>query len=292
MQMQDRNYYSLLRQYAQELKSRDINNGNRVQSFAAYKERAREYIRKQYDVTTHPVDKRTNYIKRCVALPGDSIRIDQGQVYVNGEEQKHFEKMQYNYLVRTSGTKINPVHLQNMDINRNDVNYMPSGSTYRMPLTDENLGQIKNFSNVVEVTRYVNNSPSSVNHVIFPFDSEYEWTEDNFGSLYVPEKGETIQLTLENLPLWERIINTHEGNDLEVRDSTIYINGKQADSYTFQMDYYFMMGDNRHNSADSRYWGFVPEDHVVGKAVFIWLSVNPYGSFLDKIRWRRLFTVI
>jgi signal peptidase I len=227
-----------------------------------------------------------------VALPGDSIRIDQGQVYVNGEEQKHFEKMQYNYLVRTSGTKINPVHLQNMDINRNDVNYMPSGSTYRMPLTDENLGQIKNFSNVVEVTRYVNNSPSSVNHVIFPFDSEYEWTEDNFGSLYVPEKGETIQLTLENLPLWERIINTHEGNDLEVRDSTIYINGKQADSYTFQMDYYFMMGDNRHNSADSRYWGFVPEDHVVGKAVFIWLSVNPYGSFLDKIRWRRLFTVI
>ncbi len=291
-QMQNRNYYSVLRQYAQELKSRDINNGNQIKSFAAYKNRARDYIRKQYDVTTHPPDKRTNYIKRCVALAGDTIRIDQGQVYVNGEEQKHFENMQYNYLVKTAGTKINPVHLQNMGINRNDVNYMPSGSTYRMPLTTGNLNKIKNFSNVVEVSRYINNSPSSVNHVIYPFDSDYEWTEDNFGPLYVPEKGETIQLTMDNLPLWERIIDTHEGNDLEVRDSSIYINGEQADSYTFQMDYYFMMGDNRHNSADSRYWGFVPENHVVGKAVFIWLSVDPYGSFLDKIRWRRLFTAI
>jgi len=290
-QMQDRNYYSILRQYARELKNRDINNGNRVRSFSAYKQRAREYIREQYDVTTHPVDKRTNYIKRCVALAGDTIEIEHGQVYVNDSEQKHFEHMQYNYIVKTNGTKINPVHLDRMGINRSDVNYMPSSSSYHMPLTEENLEKIRNFSNVVNVTRYENNS-SSVNNGIFPFDSDFRWTEDNFGPLYVPEEGETVELTPQNLPLYERIIDTHEGNDVEMRDSTIYINGKQADSYTFQMDYYFMMGDNRHNSADSRYWGFVPENHVVGKAVFIWLSVDRFGSFLDKIRWNRLFSVI
>ena len=292
LQMQDRDYYSILRQYAQELKNRDINNGNQVRSFSAYKQRARNYIKEQYDVTTHPVDKRTNYIKRCVALAGDTIRIEDGQVYVNDKEQKHFENMQYNYLVKTNGTKINPVHLERMGINRSDINYMPSGSIYQMPLTKENLEKIRNFSNVVNVTKYENNSPSSSNHVIFPFDSDYAWTEDNFGPLYVPKKGETVKLTPHNLPLYERIIDTHEGNNLEMRDSTIYINGDPTDSYTFQMDYYFMMGDNRHNSADSRYWGFVPENHVVGKAVFIWLSIDKYGSFLDKIRWNRLFSVI
>ncbi|MGM0532042.1 MAG: signal peptidase I, partial [Bacteroidota bacterium] len=290
LQMQDRDYYSILRQYADELKNRDINNGSQVRSYSAYKQRAREYIKEQYDVATHPVDKRTNYIKRCVALAGDTIEIEHAQVYINGREQKHFEKMQYNYNVKTDGSKINPVHLDRMGINRNDVNYTASSSTYQMPLTEESLKKIRNFSNVANVSQYENKSPSSANNEIFPFDSDFEWTEDNFGPLYVPKEGKTIELTPQNLPLYERIISTHEGNDLEMRDSTIYINGKEADSYTFQMDYYFMMGDNRHNSADSRYWGFVPENHVVGKAVFIWLSVDRFGSFLDKIRWNRLFT--
>ncbi|MFW5916190.1 MAG: signal peptidase I [Bacteroidota bacterium] len=291
-QIQDKDYYSILRQYAQELKNRDINNGNQVRSISAYKQRAREYIRDQYDITTHPVDKRTNYIKRCVAKAGDTIKIEDGQVYINGNEQKHFENMQYNYLVKTNGNKINPVHLERMDINQADVSYTSSSSTYRMPLTHESREKINNFSNIVDVTKYVNNSPSSVNHTIFPFDPDYEWTEDNFGPLYVPEEGETVQITPRNLPLYKRIIRTHEGNEVDVRDSTVFINGKPTERYTFQMDYYFMMGDNRHNSADSRYWGFVPEDHIVGKAVFLWLSVDKYGSFLDRIRWRRLFKVI
>jgi len=292
LQMQDKDYYSFVRQWATELKNRDINNGNKVKPYTHYKNMARDYFRENYDIAHRPVDKRTNYIKRCVGVPGDSIRIEHSQVYINGQEQEHFEDMQYNYYVKTNGTKINSILLERMGINRNDINYIPSSSLYQMPLTSENLQKIKNFSNVVNVRRYENTSPGSVNHAIFPFDKKYPWTEDNFGPLYIPKKGATVKLTLENLPLYERIIETHEGNELSVEDSTIYINGDVAEEYTFDMDYYFMMGDNRHNSADSRYWGFVPENHVVGKAVFIWLSVDKYGSFIDRIRWERLFNVI
>jgi len=292
LQMQDKDYYSIVRQYAHELKNRDINNGREIRSPGQYKSMARNYIKDQYDVTTRPVDKRTNYIKRCVALPGDTLKINHGQVYINGQEQQHFEKMQYNYYVKTNGTKINSVLLERMGINRNDISYIPSSSLYQMPLTQENLQKIRNFSNVVNVRKYENTSSGSVNHAIFPFDKDYRWTEDNFGPLYIPKEGATVPLTLHNLPLYKRAIEAFERNNLEVRDSTIYINGEQADRYTFEMDYYFMMGDNRHNSADSRYWGFVPENHVVGKAVFIWLSVDRYGSFVDRVRWDRLFTVI
>jgi signal peptidase I len=292
LQMQDKDYYSFVRQWATELKNRDINNGNKVKPYSHYKSMAREYFKENYDIAQRPVDKRTNYIKRCVGLPGDSIRIEHSQVYINGQEQEHFEDMQYNYYVKTNGTKINSVLLERMGINRNDINYIPSSSLYQMPLTSENRQKIKNFSNVVNVRRYENTSPGSVNHAIFPFDKNYPWTEDNFGPLYIPKKGATVKLTIENLPLYERIIDIHEDNDLNVKDSTIYINGEEAHEYTFEMDYYFMMGDNRHNSADSRYWGFVPENHVVGKAVFIWLSVDKYGNFIDRIRWDRLFNVI
>jgi signal peptidase I len=292
MQMQDKDYYSILRQWAQQLKNRDISNGNQMKSFSFYKQEARRYIREQYDVSTHPVDKRTNYIKRCVALSGDTIKIEGGQVYINGEEQEHFEHMQYNYYVKTNGTKINPILLQRMGINRTDVSYTSTNALYQMPFTRKNLKKVKGFSNVVNVSKVVNNSPEAANNKIFPFDSNFEWTEDNFGPLYVPEEGQTVKISLNNLPLYERIIDTYERNDLVVKDSTIYINGEPADQYTFQMDYYFMMGDNRHNSADSRYWGFVPENHVVGKAVFIWLSINKYGDFLNRIRWKRLFSTI
>jgi signal peptidase I len=289
---QDQNYYSLKRQYAYEMKNRDIKNGNRVKSFDAYLNEARSYLHKQFEITTRPVDKRTNYVKRCVAIHGDTLRIDKGQVYINGKEQRHFEHMEYDYYVKTDGSKINSVLLRRMGINRGDTKFIPTNSVYRMPLTEENVQKIKNFSNVVSVKKYQSSSTGMMKHEIFPHDTSYHWSLDNFGPLYIPEKGKTIALTLKNLPLYKRVISTYEGNDLNVKDSTIYINGKAVNSYTFNMNYYFMMGDNRHNSADSRYWGFVPENHVVGEAVFIWLSIDKEGRFLDKVRWDRLFNII
>ena len=291
-EMQDQNYYAIKRRTASELRRRDMRNGGSVKSYEHYLGLAEKYIKRQYNLTTRPVGKRTNYVKRCVALPGDSLEIIHGQVYINGKEQQHFEEMQYNYRVKTDGSKINAVLLDRMGITRTDRSYNPSGSFYNMPLTSENLRKIKNFSNVVRVTKYENTNPKSVQYDIFPVDENYQWTEDNFGPLYIPKKGETVDISIHNLPLYERIIRTYEHNELLVEDSTIFINGKKAEDYTFNMDYYFMMGDNRHNSADSRYWGFVPEDHIVGKAVFIWLSVDKYGRFLNKVRWKRMFSLI
>ena len=142
------------------------------------------------------------------------------------------------------------------------------------------------MSNVVSITPYIAMERS------FPYSNKYSWTADNFGPLWIPQKGITIPLSIDNLPLYERIIDVYENNDLEVRDGDIFINGERADSYTFKMDYYWMMGDNRHNSADSRYWGFVPEDHIVGKASFIWLSLDNEKSFPQNIRWDRLFNKV
>jgi len=289
---QDRNYYSIIRQHAYEMKNRDIKNGNRVKSFSEYYSQSRNFIHQQYNITTRPVDKRTNYVKRCVAIHGDTIRIDRGQVYINDKKQPHFEDMEYDYYVKTDGSKINPVLMRRMGINEGDARYIPSNSTYRMPLTKENVEKIRNFSNVVNVKRYVSSNTGAMKYAIFPHDPDFGWTLDNFGPLYIPEEGKTIELTIENLPLYERVIRTYEGNSLQVKDSTIYINGEAKDHYTFDMNYFFLMGDNRHNSADSRYWGFVPENHVVGEAVFIWLSLDREGRFFNKVRWERLFNVI
>ncbi len=290
--MQDQDYYSIVRNYADDLKMRDVKQGNKLRSFEKYKAEARDYIWDNFDMTVRPPDKRENYIKRCVAVPGDSLLIKHGQVYINGNEQPHFEKMQYNYFVKTDGGKINSRHLDKMNIAMADRNFSPARSLYQMPLTKENVERIKQLPNVVSVTRYENTNASLASHYIFPFSPDYDWTEDNLGPLWIPKKGASVKLNTQNLPLYERIIDVYEGNELEVRDTRIFINGKETTEYTFKMDYYFMMGDNRHSSADSRFWGFVPEDHIVGKAVFIWLSLDKDKRFLSKIRWDRLFNTI
>ena len=292
LEMQEQDYYSITRNYADGLKRRDIQQGDPIKSFESYKAIARDYIWDQFNITVRPVDKRENYIKRCVAIPGDSIKIIHGQVYINGEEQPHFEKMQYDYFIKTNGKQINSKYFERLNIAVDDRRYLASSSLYELPLTTENVENLKSFPAVSAVSKYENTNINMANISIFPFESNYSWTEDNFGSLYIPEKGATIDLNVDNLPLYYRIIETYEGNKLRVDGSEIFINDIKVDSYTFKMDYYFMMGDNRHNSADSRYWGFVPEDHVVGKAVFIWLSLDKDQQFVNKIRWNRMFSLI
>lgn len=242
------------------------------------------------EIIARPVDKRENYIKRCVGIPGDVLELKEGNLYVNGIPQDKFPGVQYDYRITTNGTSINNRKLDEMHISLADRQSYPN-SQYLYPLTDENAEKIGEMRNVTSVNKTLIPS-GNWDRNIFPFSENYQWNVDNFGPLTIPKKGETVSLTVDNLPIYERIIDLYEANDLEVKDSTIYINGEAANNYTFKMDYYWMMGDNRHNSADSRYWGFVPEDHVVGKAVFIWLSLDKDKSFLSKIRWNRLFTSV
>jgi len=165
---------------------------------------------------------------------------------------------------------------------------MISGSAYLLPLTKTNAEAISKFANVTNVTPVFSRKGEYAPH-IFPYSRTYGWNEDNFGPLWVPEKGAVVSLDTSNLCLYERIIDVYEGNDLKVQGDRIYINGEPADSYRFKMDYYFMMGDNRPNSADSRYWGFVPADHIVGKPKFIWLSIDKESTGLKKFRLKRMF---
>ncbi len=234
-----------------------------------------------YTVITRPVDKRENYIKRLVAMPGDTIKIVDTRLYVNGALENEPEEKQYVYIVRTSSA-LSRETLRKFNITEASGN----GSIYQMPLTEQSRAQVEKLPNVISVMRYI---ASGHNIDVFPNDERYPWNQDNFGSLWIPEAGVTVALTMDNLPLYQRIISLYEGNDLRVEGDRIYINGEEASEYTFAMNYYWMMGDNRHNSADSRFWGFVPEDHIVGKASFVWLSLDEEGSFPGNIRWDRLF---
>lgn len=270
LNLQNQSYYQLVRTYGRERVWSDKRNFG--------------------EIVARPVDKRENYIKRCIGISGDEIKIEKGQVYVNGKKAKHFPGMQMDYIVRTNGTSINPMALDRLHISEADRNAF-SNSQYMFPLTEENATKLKAFSNVVSVEEVLE-EPGKWDPNIFPSDERFPWNVDNYGPITIPEKGKTIELTIDNLPLYRRIIHVYERNDLKVKDDQIFINGKLATSYTFKMNYYWMMGDNRHNSADSRYWGFVPEDHVVGKAKFIWLSLDKDKSFPANIRFRRMFSVI
>ncbi len=245
------------------------------------KEQGRKALERDYTIISRPVDKRENYIKRCVGMPGDEIRIVDGELMVNGKPEENIPEKQYCYSIHTS-SPLSAYAIEKMGI----TELSGSGTHYFSPLTDAMVEQLLNMENVISVTRY------TVQEQCFPYSANYPWTADNFGPMTIPAKGATVELNIGNLPLYERIIDVYEENDLEIKGGDIYINGEKATSYTFKMNYYWMMGDNRHNSADSRYWGFVPEDHVVGKASFIWLSLDQNKSFPANIRWNRLFTKV
>ncbi len=269
LKVQDRSYYEMVRTYGRERVRTD------KQTFG--------------DIISRPVDKRENYIKRCIAIPGDSLKIVKGQVFVNGKAQKEIPGIQFKYLITISGNALNASALEKLDISLADIE--GSGSRYIMSLTEEQFKKMDGLKFIQSKER-ISWPESDSDPNIFPSDPKFSWNLDNFGPIWVPKKGVTINLTTENLPLYKRIIDTYEENDLEVKDNAIYINGAPASSYTFKMDYYWMMGDNRYNSADSRYWGFVPEDHVVGKASFVWLSLDKNKNFFSKIRWSRIFMVV
>lgn len=241
-------------------------------------------------IVVRPVDKRENYVKRAVALPGDTILIRHSEMWINGEPQVEIPGKQYNYTVYTNGTAINPDHFEEMGIAQADIHFDAGQGVYFMlPLTAANAERIRAMGNVTAVEK---SEAEGTDPDIFPHDTAYAWNVDNFGPLWIPSKGATVELTVENLPLYRRIIETYEGHQLEVKGGRIYIDGKETNRYTFAMDYYFMMGDNRHNSADSRYWGFVPEDHIVGKPSFVWLSLDKEKGFPANIRWSRMFSKI
>jgi signal peptidase I len=286
VQMQAQDYYGIVRGYAEQYKQSDIQNGASIKSDDEYYSRGRQYVWNNFDITVRPVDRRDNYIKRCVAIPGDSLEIKDRKIYINGNPQKEIDGIQYKYRIRTT-QPFNPKTLEKLDIASNDIKGA-SSTDYILLLSDEKVEKIKGFSNVVGVQPIEKPKGSYANYV-FPHDPRYPWNEDNFGPLYIPKEGATIDLTVDDLPLYGHIIGHYESNELEVVNDKIFINGEEVKTYTFKMNYYFMIGDNRHDSADSRFWGFVPEDHIVGKPKFVWLSLHPDKSFPKNIRLRRMF---
>ncbi len=238
-------------------------------------------------IVSRPVDKKENYIKRCIAIPGDRLEIIDGDVHINGKNQKSLNGKQYNYIVSTDGSLINSKILDKLKV-ANDDREMYSGGKYIFPLTDKQVAEFKQLKNVKSVDRFV--APKgSYDSAIFPHSPNYSWNVDNFGPLDIPKKGSTVKINSVNIPIYERIIDVYEENDFKIDGDKIYINGQLATEYTFKLDYYWMMGDNRHKSADSRYWGFVPVDHVVGSAAFIWMSLDKDKKFPTNIRFNRIF---
>jgi signal peptidase I len=275
---QDRTYYQLLR----DLGRKNVENPE----FRAPKMDAntREVMTPMGDIMARPIDKRENYIKRTMGLPGESIELRNRAVYIDGNELEAPAGEAYNYYVFVKNAISKQVVKSKYNIDMPDSPYRNAGRTFYYlfltPAEAELLGNMSAVDSVVLEPR----RPSADLH-IYPNHPAYSWTEDDFGPLWIPAKGASITLTEENLPLYERPIAVYEGNTLETRGGKIFINGTETNSYTFKQDYYFLMGDNRHNSADSRFWGFVPHDHIVGKAVFVWFSKGA-----DGIRWERIFT--
>nr|WP_295351477.1 signal peptidase I [uncultured Prevotella sp.] len=274
--------------------SQDVNQLTPLQRYRYFEKvyaTGRRYIQNmpnEYgDIISRPTDRRENYVKRCVGLPGQTLQIKNRIIYLDGRPNKEPENVQYTYKMKLLGEF--PIDLADqLGITNEDLlTYNQSGV---IPLTHKAYLALKANKALVQDIRI--NTDATYGD-LYPINSNTHWTRDNYGPIWIPQKGKTIALNLDNLPIYERCIKVYEGNDLKVDNAgRILINGKPAKSYTFRLDYYWMMGDNRHNSADSRYWGFVPEDHIVGKPIFIWWSHSPDHPGFSGIRWNRLFRFV
>ncbi len=246
------------------------------------------------EIVYRPVDRRDNYVKRCLGLPGETVQIKGGIVYINGKAIPQPKNVQYNYFVETDGTQIGDDLFEELGISVDDRNHALDmygniiPNIYSLPLTADMLKTLKGVAFVRSIQRCQPDENETIG--TYPIGTDYGWTHANYGPVWIPKKGAKIDLTPENLPLYERCIRNYEGNTLEVKGGQILINGQPATSYTFKMDYYWMQGDNRDNSLDSRYWGFVPEDHIVGTPAIILISFDKdHGLFDGGIRWNRIF---
>lgn len=263
--------------------------------YAVVRATSKEYaLRRWGPLVVHPKDKKDHYVKRCVGLPGDTLLMQDARLFVNGTEMLPPENSQLCYTVETTGGRINTRALENIGVNTSEMFFDASLPGYRhLALSQAMLEKLRALPNVVGAKAELELPGAGGGDAeIFPFTPSLGWTRDCLGPLWVPSKGATVSLTADNLPLYRRIITAYEDHSLEEIDGKIYIDGAEAHSYTFGQDYFFMMGDNRHNSLDSRYWGFVPEDHIVGKPRVIWLSTDKNRSFPDNIRWRRFLKFV
>ncbi len=245
-----------------------------------------------------PIDKKTNYVKRCVAIPGDTLEIKNGFVWINGKQNDLPDRarIQFSYNIefkrQLAGADLYRI-LQKYDIT-DGLGFDSQNQVYIIPAaTAENVANLKNHPDVASVTVRKDTEGNQVSG-IFPEDASYNWNNDFFGPLYMPKAGETIQLTVENLPLYKHVITHYEHHKISVNGNQILIDGQVASNYTFKKDYFWMMGDNRHNSQDSRVWGMVPHDHVIGKPVFKWMSIKGINDGIKNwsIRWDRVFTTV
>jgi signal peptidase I len=248
----------------------------------------RQAVHSQYTIISRPVDKRENYIKRCIGIAGDVISMKNGVANVNGKDEPLKSTGMMPYRIEFKNMNFNYAVFDDLNLKMGDMQPVAT-NTYIATLSPEMADEIKTYDFVKTIKMEASAATEIEAGGTFPHDPNRVWNKDNFGPIKIPAKGWTVQIDSNTMPLYYRAIRTYEGNKVEQKGKDWYINDKIATSYTFKMNYYWMMGDNRHNSLDSRYWGFVPEDHVVGKALFIWMSWDSEGSFLHKIRWSRLF---